>query len=422
MSIVSFLTQFSNLVKENITIIGAGPIGALASIFLAKQGYQVDVYEKRPDLRTVAIQAGRSINLALSTRGWSALEKAGLKDACMQIALPMYGRMVHDVEGNTNFQPYSTDGKAIYSISRAEVNKILLTEAEKMGVRLHFNHTCTKIDFATNSVGFRDINNAYVKIYPKVCLGADGAFSELRTEMMQHGQMNYSQEYLDYGYKELKIENSTLKSDALHIWPRKDFMLIALPNMDGSFTCTLFLKMQGEESFQNLDSEAKVEVFFDHYFKDAAPFISNLANQFLSNPTGSLVTIKCYPWSRQVGEHGYCLLGDSAHAIVPFYGQGMNCGFEDCSILDGLLSNFTSWETLFKTFEKLRKPNTDAIAQMAYDNFIEMRDLVADEEFLKNKKKEAQYKVEHPDWLTKYEMVTFSNIPYAEVLQRKTSL
>jgi kynurenine 3-monooxygenase len=404
-------------VKEQIIIIGGGPVGSLLSIFLIKRGYKVKVYEKRPDLRSHAIDTGKSINLALSHRGLTALEKAGLKDEVMKIALPMFGRMVHDIEGKANFQPYSTTGKSIYSISRNELNKIMLAEAEKLGVELAFNHNCTKVDFAVNMVGFRDAQNNYIKVTPEVCLGTDGAFSELRTEMIQHGSMNYSQEFLDYGYKELRIEKSELSQEALHIWPRKNFMLIALPNLDGSFTCTLFLHLKGEESFESLNDARKVNAFFNTYFTDAFKLMPDLAEQFFVNPKGSLVTIKCFPWSKHVGGSQYGLLGDSAHAIVPFYGQGMNCGFEDCTVIDSILEQNQDWKSVLEIFENKRKPNTDAITQMAFENFIEMRDLVADEGFLKKKTFESQYIKDHPDWLTRYEMVTFSDLPYAEVLR-----
>lgn len=411
--------------NEKVTIIGGGLVGSLLSIFLAKRGFATQVFEKRPDIRQTEIKSGRSINLALSTRGWNALEKAGVKDEVLKISLPMYGRMVHDVHGKTNYQPYSSVGDSIYSVSRGDINKILLNNAENLGVDIKYDHTCTKIDFAANTVGFRDNQNNYLKITPNICLGTDGAFSELRTEMMQHGMMNYSQQFLQHGYKEIHIPAGVAKSwllDAtcLHIWPRQSFMLIALPNRDGSFTCTLFLHLHGAESFETLLNENNVHDFFNKNFHDVTILIPDLACQFFANPTGSLVTIECNPWRKQVGESMYCLLGDAAHAIVPFYGQGMNCGFEDCAVLDHLLENaqYDNWTEILEDFQKLRIPNTAAIAQMALENFVEMRDLVADDEFIKKKKFENEYKKNHPDWLTKYEMVTFSNIPYGEVLSK----
>lgn len=402
--------------KKNITIVGAGLVGTLLSIFLARRGMKVSIYEKRQDPRKVKNQLGRSINLALSERGLTALDKVGLKDKALQIAIPMYGRMIHDEKGNTNFLSYSSDNKAINSISRADINNFLIEEAEKLDVKFNFSHICTKIDFVQNTIGFRNPSQEYIKFTPELCFGADGAFSELRTEMIQHDKVNYSQEFLTHGYKELTIKSNTFTKNALHIWPRKSFMLIALPNLDGSFTATLFLELHGEESFDSLNTAENVSSFFKKNFPDAFDSIINLENSFFENPVGSLVTIKCFPWHKRVGGSLYGLLGDSAHGIVPFYGQGMNCGFEDCRLLDELIPDFNNWAQLWEEFESKRKPNTDAIAEMALYNFLEMRDFVANPEYLEKRNKDIEMKKNNPYWLTKYERVSFTNVPYKKIL------
>ncbi len=408
--------------QRNLLILGAGPVGSLLSILLQKKGFTIDVFEKRKDIRNAATYGGKSINIALSKRGWTALEKAGLKDKVMKVALPMFGRMVHKDDGTTDFQPYSSSGEAIYSVSRGDVNKILIEEAENRGVKFHFDQNCKRIDLKTNSLYFRNTENELTRIdNPEVCLGADGAFSMLRNELIKHEGVDYSQQYLAHSYKEIHLPegakgNWQLEKNALHIWPRKSFMLIALPNLDGSFTCTLFLQKTGEISFENLNSAAEINLFFQRYFADVLPFIPDLSAQFLANPTGSLVTIKCFPWSRMVGETNYSLIGDAAHGITPFYGQGMNSGFEDATILSALIENqFQDWEQLFKSFEANRIANTNAIADMAYQNFIEMRDGVTDLGFLAKKKLEADIKNINPNWKNKYELVSFSDRPYSEI-------
>lgn len=409
-------------------LIGAGPVGSLLALFMKKKGFNIDVYEKRPDIRNAKSYEGKSINIALSQRGWSALEKVGLKEKVVKVALPMYGRMIHKEDGTQEFQKYSSDDQAIYSVSRGEINKIIIQEAENQGVNFHFDQHCKRIDLQTNSLYFRNSTNELTRIdQPNVCLAADGAFSVLRNELIKHEGANYSQAFLDYGYKEIRLpadDKSEWKLDkgALHIWPRKSFMLIALPNFDGSFTCTLFLQKEGNVSFENLKSETEVDQFFHKYFADIQPLIPDLINQFFANPTGSLVTIKCFPWSKSNAQTHYALLGDAAHAITPFYGQGMNCGFEDARILAELIDDENaSWQEVFTQFQNLRKTNTDTIAQMAFDNFVEMRDGVVDAHFLAKKKLEMEVKKILPLWKNKYELVSFSDVPYqnAENYYRK---
>lgn len=408
---------------DSVCILGGGLVGSLLSIFLQKHNIQSVIYEKRPDIRLQNLVAGRSINLALSTRGWTALEKVGLKTEVEKIAIPMFGRMIHTFDGQQKMQPYSLhdDKKAIFSVSRAELNKLLLNEAEKIGVALHFEYKATKVEIDSNTIGFRNAENEYIKINPKLCFSADGAFSLVRSELIKNSGFDYEQKYLEHSYQEFHIPadangNWQLHKNALHIWPRESFMLIALPNLDGSFTCTLFLQNSGEVSFANLNTIQKAKHFFETYFADALALMPNFETQFEQNPISSLVTIKTFPWHK----NNYCLLGDAAHAIVPFYGQGMNCGFEDCSILMELIEKKPeNWTEIFSVFELSRKPNTDAIAQMALDNFLEMRDLVTDEHFLKLKKMEANIITNYPQkWQSQYEMVTFSNLAYCESLEK----
>ncbi|WP_205500501.1 FAD-dependent oxidoreductase [Rufibacter psychrotolerans] len=406
-----------------LSVMGGGLVGCLLSLYLAKQGYRVDVYERRPDLRRTDIEGGRSINLALSDRGWRALETIGIAAEIRKVAIPMYRRVMHDKGGNLSFQPYGKEGQAIYSVSRGGLNQALLDLAEaEPGISLHFQQQVLEVEVATNRVTLLDnpSGQAY-QINPDVVFAADGAYSMVRLSLQKTDRFNYEQSYLDYGYKELTIPPTAggewqLEKNALHIWPRGQYMMIALPNLDGSFTCTLFFPYEGEPSFQSLQTPAQVQQFFRETFPDAAALMPDLENEFFENPTGSLVTIKCLPWHHN---GNILLLGDAAHAIVPFYGQGMNAGFEDCTVLRGLLEKHPGdWETIFQTFQELRKPNTDAIADLAVYNFIEMRDKVADPRFLLQKKIEAKISAQYPDnWLPLYSMVTFSpDLPYAEAL------
>lgn len=385
---------------RSVTIIGAGLVGSLVSIFLAKRGYNVQIFERRGDMRKTNVdralpagRQGRSINLALSTRGLVALEEVGLADVIRKNAIPMKGRMMHDVAGNLSFLPYGKEGQFINSISRGDLNMLLMDAAEKAGVKIEFNHKADNVDLDS----------------PDLLIGADGAYSAVRSALQVSGRFNFSQEYIEHGYKELHIPaGSGLEKNALHIWPRESFMMIALPNPDGTFTGTLFL------SFDQLQSIKNPRQFFQDVFPDALKLIPDFDQQWIANPVSSLVTMKCWPWSHA---SNVLLIGDAAHAVVPFYGQGMNAGFEDCRILNKLLDkNKEDWNTTIDEFEKLRKPDADAIAQLALDNFIEMRDLVADEEFLLRKKIEARLHQLYPDkWIPLYSMVTFrEDIRYSE--------
>lgn len=404
---------------EKSTVVGAGLVGSLLSILLAKRGAKVDMYERRPDMRNTDISAGKSINLALSDRGLRALAKAGLEKEVKEMSIPMHGRLVHDVEGNTNFQPYGKEGQFINSISRGGLNALMMTKAEELGAEIHFEHRCTNIDLYSGQAEFscngNPINSNGDRIY-----GTDGAFSEVRHRLMMTDRFDYSQFYLPHGYKELTIPPAEdggfrIEKNALHIWPRGSFMLIALPNLDGSFTVTLFLAFEGEHSFENLNSDEAVVDFFNEFFPDAVPHMPTLVEDFNANPSSSLVTVKCSPWNH---EDKVLILGDAAHAIVPFYGQGMNAGFEDCDVFEQLAE--TMWDdklSMFNQFNELRKPDGDAIADLAIRNFTEMRDLVADERFLLRKRIEKELNKRHPQkWVPLYSMVTFSEIRYSDAL------
>jgi len=406
--------------QQTITIAGAGLVGCLLAVMLRKRGYNVHLVERRADIRTARAYAGKSINLALSDRGLAALDVAGIKDEVLAVAIPMRGRMMHDVAGNITSQPYGVGNQAINSVSRGELNKVLLEQAAAHGVECTFEHKCVDVDPATGTATFEDVNTGQQRlIEADVTFGADGAFSAIRDAVMKRtDRFNYSQSFLEHGYKELHIPATAagafaLEKHALHIWPRRSFMMIALPNLDGSFTCTLFFAHEGSPSFRDLDSRSAVEQFFNEQFPDAVPLMPTLLDDFETNPESSLVTVRCDPWvsaSRRVA-----LIGDSAHAICPFYGQGMNAGFEDCRVLMECLDAHNHNLVLaLETYQQLRKPAGDAIAQLALDNFIEMRDKVADERFLLRKRIEAFIHSCYPTkFIPLYTLVTFSpNVPY----------
>jgi kynurenine 3-monooxygenase len=409
---------------ETITLIGAGLNGPLLAIGLVQRGLRVEMFERRADMRSVRVGAGRSINLALSTRGIHALRQVGLWDDMRKIIIPMKGRMMHSTSSELTFQPYGKDAsEVINSISRAELNMALMKAAEAKGVKIFFQKRCTGIDLRTGSVRLRDEQTGdAVRREESVVIACDGTTSAIRTEMLKLSRFNFSQQYLEYGYKELTIPagpaaNHVIETNALHIWPRGNFMLIALPNIDATFACILFLPFEGADSFARLATREGVGEFFRIHFPDAVPLMPDLTNNFFANPTGSMVTVKCSPWHV---EGRTLLLGDAAHAIVPFFGQGINCGFEDCTCLLELLDRYgADWARVFAEFEKARKVNTDAIADMAVENFVEMRDRVADPHFLFRKKVELALEAKYPRiFVPKYAMVTFHRIPYTTALKR----
>jgi kynurenine 3-monooxygenase len=402
---------------KNISIVGAGLVGSLLAIYLRKRGYNVAVFERRADIRRSDVNTGRSINLALSTRGIKALEENGLDAGIRKIAIPMHGRMVHNANGTLAFQPYGKQGEFINSISRNALNGMLMYEAERLGVEFFFEHRCQQADH-TNTILEMKRGSEKIMRPSDLIVGADGAFSCVRLAMQMTDRFNYSQDYIEHGYKEFHIPPGEggafrMEQHALHIWPRQSFMLIALPNPDGSFTCTLFFPLDGPQSFASLKSDADITTFFQTEFPDAHALIPALVKEFHENPTGTLVSIKCYPWV----QHNTFLLGDAAHAIVPFYGQGMNAGFEDCRVLNRLLDEHKDdWEVVLPLYQQLRKPDTDTISRLAHENFVEMRDHVADPDFLLRKKIEAKLHELYPDrWIPLYSMVTFhDNIRYSD--------
>jgi kynurenine 3-monooxygenase len=405
-------------------LIGAGLNGPLLAILLMQRGFAVEIYERRPDMRRVRMSAGRSINLALSTRGIHALQQAGLWERMRNIIIPMKGRMMHSVAGALTFQPYGqNEAEVINSISRLELNIALINAAEEQGATIHFNRRCTGYDWKTGAIRLRDEETGKeTALEAEVVIGCDGSASSIRAEMLRMNRFNFSQQYLDYGYKELTIPagpqgEHLLETHALHIWPRGNHMLIALPNIDGTFACILFLPFEGADSFAGLTTPAQVGQFFASRFPDAVPLMPQLAENYFANPTGAMVTIKCSPWHV---EGKALLLGDAVHAIVPFFGQGLNCGFEDCSCLVELLDrDGADWPRMFAKFENERKVNTDAIADMAIENFTEMRDRVADSRFLFRKKVELALEQRYPQlFVPKYAMVTFHRIPYSVALAR----
>jgi kynurenine 3-monooxygenase len=404
--------------NKPLQLVGGGLVGSLLSIYFARRGFDVEIFERRPDMRKNQIAAGRSINLAISTRGLSSLEQVDLKEKVMKICLPMHGRAVHGLDGKVNFQAYGAESQCIYSVSRGDLNKILMTEAEeRYGVRIHFDHQLTRLDLDDLKAHF-SAPEKNIEIDVHQFIGTDGSSSPIRSSILEKTKAKHSSEFLSYAYKELIIParangQSQMTTDALHIWPRKNFMLIALPNMDQSFTATLFLSEKGPMSFENLKTSEQLEQFFIEYFADAFEMLPHLQSEFFENPIGRMVTIKTDAWSF---EDKALILGDAAHAIVPFFGQGMNCGFEDCRVLDQFLQKQNTdfnWQNIFEEFFKARKLNADAIADLAQENFIEMRDKVSDQQFLFHKAVERiLMKNFSESYLSRYQMVSFSNIPY----------
>ncbi|TDB76347.1 NAD(P)/FAD-dependent oxidoreductase [Micromonospora sp. KC723] len=408
--------------RDEIAVVGAGLAGCLLACFLARRGYPVALYERRPDPRTATVERGRSINLALSARGLDALRRIGLHEQVMADALPMRGRMIHPVAGEPRFQPYSAAGdRAINSISRGALNNALLNAAAaRPGVRIAFDHRLVKLDPATGDMAF-ETPRGRVTATASVVLGADGAGSAVRGQLLGYGVLDESLDFLDYGYKELTIPpvdgEFALDPAALHIWPRGTSMMIALPNPDRSFTCTLFWPTHGTAAFASLSSPAAIERHFAIHYPDLLPLAPNLVDDYRHNPVGVLGTVRCHPWQ---ANGRVALLGDAAHAIVPFYGQGANCAFEDVVELDRCLdATGDEWSAALPRYQRRRQENVEAIARMALANFVEMRDRVASPVF------QARRRIEHAleralpgRYVSQYELVSFSTTPYAEVRRR----
>ncbi|WP_433154293.1 FAD-dependent oxidoreductase [Actinomadura nitritigenes] len=400
---------------ERVAIVGAGLAGCLLAVLLGRRGIEVTVYERRPDPRIAGAERGRSINLAISARGLAALEQVGLRDRSLKQALPMHGRMVHPLGREQNFQPYSADGRrAINSISRAQLNESLLDTAEATpGVTLRFSQRVTGVDVQAGALLFEDGGTEAAD----VVLAGDGAYSAVRRSL----GLNEDADFLEHGYKELTVPprdgDFALDPDALHIWPRGTSMMIALPNLDRSFTCTLFWP---KSDLAALDSPEKVTAYFAEHYPDVAGLIPDLVDDYERNPVGSLVTVRCRPWTRRGDGAIVALLGDAAHAIVPFFGQGANCAFEDCIEIDRCLTETGGdWARALALYEERRKPNTDAIAEMALDNFIEMRDRVSSPVY--RAKQAATHALERRlagRYVSRYELVSFSTMPYARIPAR----
>lgn len=402
---------------DRVAIAGVGLAGPLLAIYLARRGHEVTLFERRPDPRLAGSEGGRSINLALSTRGIAALEGVGLAEAVLDEAIPMRGRMMHDREGRSTFVSYSADGsKAINAVSRGGLNRMLIEAASReAGLKIRFEHRVADVDLHANEVAFATPSGEQREAFD-VVIGADGAYSAVRDRIVRREGVDYEQSYLSWGYKELSIPpvdgDFAIEPNALHIWPRGGSMMIALPNRDKSFTCTLFWPYEGDEGFAGLETPEAVQARFERDYPDAVPLLTDLTGEFARNPVGALVTVKVWPWV--VGR--VALLGDAAHAIVPFYGQGMNCAFEDVAELDRCLAETgDDWDAALPRYAERRKPNADAIAGLALENFVEMRDKVASPAFRAFKRVEHTIERVLPDRYTSlYELVSFSTVPYAE--------
>lgn len=411
--------------EKNVIIIGAGLVGSLWAVYLSKAGYKVTIYERRSDIRKAEISAGKSINLALSNRGWKALDAVGVGDEIRKIAIPMYGRMMHDTNGNLTYQQYGKDGQAIYSVSRGKINATMMDIAENYGdATIHYNHECIKVDPGKGIVRLKNTETGgELEKQAALIFGADGAFSAVRyTSMQKLDRFNYSQNYISDGYREILLPANPdgsyqMDKNALHIWPRGRFMLIALANEDGSFTCTLFMPHEGDaNAFDKLKSKADVDQFFKTTFPDFYDMMPNVAEAWEDHPLSSLAIVRCYPWT--AGK--VALMGDAAHATVPFYGQGMNAGFEDCTVLSDLMKKHNeNWTAIFEEYSETRKPDGDALQDLSLYNYHVMRDYVADPDFLLRKKIEAKFSTLYPEkWMPLYSQVTFSSIRYSDAIKR----
>lgn len=412
-----------NTRNEKIAVVGAGLCGTLMAIRLAEYGYQVDLYERRPDLRKEEMDAGRSINLALSHRGLGALDMIGMRETVSEQIIPMYGRLVHPVGRESTLYRYSgREGEYINSVSRPGLNATLLDKAETFdNINIQFETKVSSMDIASSTLHIMDGESTIQKSYD-VVLGSDGAGSAIRRSYQRRGnklRFDFQQKWLSTGYKELNLPPDEhgkwqLETNALHIWPRDGHMMIALPNLDGSFTLTLFIPFEGKSNVELLDTDDNVMAFMQEHYAMAIENIPDLIEQWHDNPTSSLGTVKCYPWN-----YGKTvLMGDAAHAIVPFYGQGMNCAMEDCVVLDKLIQRHNhDWSMILSDYQVERKADTDAIADLAEDNFYEMRDATADPVFNRKRKLELRLESERNDYYSKYSLVTFRpDLPYQRAM------
>jgi len=410
---------------KEVTIVGAGLVGSLWAVYMSRAGYNVTIYELRDDIRKADISAGKSINLALSNRGWKALDAVGVGDEIRKIAIPMSGRIMHDLEGDLTYQPYGKEGEAIYSVSRGDINAKMMDIAENQGkATIHYNHQCIKVDMENGIAWFKNrITGETIEKKADLIFAADGAFSAVRyTGMQKVDRFNFSQNYIADGYREILLPANPdgsykMEKNALHIWPRGRFMLIALPNEDGSFTCTLFMPHEGgENSFDKVNTYDEVDAFFKETFHDFYEMMPQIADEWENHPLSSLAIMRCYPWHN--GKT--VLMGDAAHATVPFYGQGMNSGFEDCTVMYELMQKHNEdWEKIFAEYSETRKPDGDALQDLSLYNYHVMRDYVGDPLFLLRKKIEAKFSKLYPDkWMPLYSQVTFSHIRYSVAQKR----
>jgi kynurenine 3-monooxygenase len=402
-------------------IVGAGLVGALLSILLAKSGRSVEVFDRTPDTRKTSLNSGRSINLTLCERGLNVLDSVGVGDAVRAASVPVYGRLIHDIKGGLTFQPYGNHGEAIYSIARNELNEILLDFAERnFDVRFKFGEKCVGVDLDAPAVEMRNLATGKTTRHAAGrVFGSDGAYSAVRLQMQKKMRLCYSQQYCEQGYKELGVPPSTegwaAEKNVIHIWPRRSYMLIGFPNTDGSFTCSLHIPFEGPLSFASIRSERDLLGLFRDSFPDAVSFLPRLVDDFFHHPANSMVTIKCSPWSYR---DKVVLIGDAAHSIFPSYGQGANAGFEDCATLYKCLSKHgDNWAAILEEYESQRRPNTDAIADLCVQHFIELRDLVGDPGFLLRKEIERKLNLCYPEkYRDLYSMITFTCMPYTEAL------
>ncbi len=408
------------LTPKKIAITGSGLVGSLLAIYLRKLGHSITVFDRRPDIRNFEF-SGRSINLAMSNRGWKALQEVGIDSEIKKIAIPLDKRAMHVIGQPEYYQKYGKDGEAIWSISRGVLNRKMIDLAEEAGVEFRFDEKVWDVSLSEAKLYTGQTEKGEWQAYDyDLIFGCDGAFSRIRHKMQRQSRFDYSQDFIDVGYKELTIPPNAdgshkLDKNSFHIWPRGQFMLIAMPNLDGSFTCTLFLPFEGEVSFENIKNKQQAQAFFLNYFPNVMHFMDSLMEDFFKNPTSAMVTMKCYPWT--YGDK-VALVGDSAHAVVPFYGQGMNAGFEDIFEINRIIKKHgDDWETIFQEYQQTRKPNADAIAELSYRNFLEMSSKTADLKFLLQKKIEKHFAAKYPDkWIPVYSRVTFSDRPYAEAL------
>lgn len=399
-----------------ITIIGAGLVGSLWAIFLRKKGYPVQVFEKRLDPRLQSMGAGRSINLVITSRGLNALEQAGILKEVRTLAVPVYGRMMHSLTGETTYQPYGQADECNYSISRDRLNRFLITQAEMLGAVFNFGHELQTLNTEQKNIVFQTGSNTSILNY-QLLFAADGAGSRVRKQLalLYPDQFQEHIDWIEADYKELTLPvnsdgKSQLNNQALHIWPRGDRMMMALANLDGSFTVTLYLP---KTIFATLSTAEKVSHLLQSEFADALALMPSAAAEFLQNPQGNLGTVRCSRW---IFNDSIALMGDAAHAMVPFFGQGMNSGFEDCTLLNDLLeaNNSTDWISILKNYERIQKPNADAISEMALENWIEMRNKVADNTFLFRKKIEVELEKKYPNiYKSRYGLVTYTLVPYS---------